>query len=303
MAYEDEINTLKAALAGGSIEAGIEAVLALPDGAVAATASLENALGGPDLRLDVALLDALFRLNADPQVKQQLIAILDRPEAAGDDGEELYMMARIALNRVENDDEDVLSSEDAPIAVLGVPVAAGRLAVIVHGTWARDGKWWRPGGDFHKYLLTDLGLDYLYNDDEPFVWSGRNRHGDRFKASEALATWVMQFNPEALEVYAHSHGANVAMLATHQGLEIEKLVMMSPPVRKDYFARWEHVGAAFNIQASFDPVVAVARGGQSFAKLGANNVLEKTLPSRSHSASHDPGVWEANGLPAFVGLA
>jgi len=304
MSAEVAIRNLNQALGGESNDAKVVAVLALPDDATAATAALEAALGDADPLLEVALLDALYRLNRDPQVEQRLIAILDSPAARGDGGEELYMMARIALNRVLDDGGDVISGEASALAgaaVLGIDeTGLVKLAVIVHGTWARDGSWWRSQGDFHTYLKTNCGVDYLYDGDEPFEWSGRNRDQARTDAAEAFGRWVARHDPEKLDVYAHSHGANVAMLATHLGLEIDKLVMMSPPVRKDYFAQWDRVGEAFNIQSKFDPVVGIARGGRWF-QLG-EQVRELELDVRGHSVSHDPEVWEQNKVPEFVGL-
>ncbi len=302
MSTEENVKALKAALTGDSTDLSLEAVLALPDDGTEATAALEEALGDASPHLKVAILDALYRLHQDPQVKARLEAILDSPEAAGDAGEELYMMARIALNRIEGDSQDPLESEGLELVVLGIPSSLGldKLGVIVHGTWAKKGTWWRTGGDFHTYLLETCGLDHLYSEDEPFIWSGRNRGSARHNAATAFGEWVSKLNPSYLEVYAHSHGANVAMLSTQQGLHIQKLVMLSPPVRKDYFADWGLVGEAFNIQAAFDPVVGIARGGQRFDL--PHIVKEKKLDARSHSASHDPQAWEDNDVPAFLGL-
>ncbi len=311
MSTEKTVKALKDALAGNSEDAQLAAVLALPDQAAAATSALEDALDTAGPRLEIAILDALYRTRQAPQVKQRLEEILQALEDEGDEGddsEELYMMARIALNRVEGDDEDPLEAEGFELVVLGLPTVLGpdRLAVIVHGTWAKNGTWWRKQVDnlgqpnFHEYLMTTCGLDYLYSGDEPFVWSGRNRGSARHNAAIAFGDWVGEHNPEHLEVYGHSHGANVAMLSTQQGLEIQKLVMLSPPVRQDYFADWNQVGKAYNIQAAFDPVVGIARGGQWFNLPGI--VEEKKLDARSHSASHDPETWEANDVPAFLGL-
>jgi hypothetical protein len=75
--------------------------------------------------------------------------------------------------------------------------------------------------------------------------------------------------------------------------------MLSPPVRKDYFAKWSNVKAAYNIQADHDPVVAIARGGKWFGK---GRVLEKELSANGHSASHNPQVWRREGLAGFIGI-
>ena len=114
------LQQLNAALAGGTPEEKIQAVLALEDNANDATATLEQALPSGDPRLDVAILDALYRINQDPNVEQQLIAILDSQDAQGDAGEEIYMMARTALNRVESKDSDEIEGEGFAISVMGV---------------------------------------------------------------------------------------------------------------------------------------------------------------------------------------
>lgn len=297
------IQQLRQALAGPSFDAKLKAVIQLPDDAVGATKLLEGALDGCEMELRVVLLDALYRLHGDRRIGEELIAIMDSPFAAGDLGEELYMMSRIALNRIEGDDKDVLSAEEGVLMdfqAVPLPTDEATLTLVIHGTWARDGKWWRAGGDFHTYLKDRLGIETLYSGEQPFVWSGRNRDASRRDAAASLIEWVEAYGPERLEIYAHSHGANISMLATHEGLEIHKLVMLSPPVRSDYFAKWEQIEAAYNIQASFDPVVALARGGRWF---DMPLVRELELSDSGHSASHSPEVWERNRVPRFLDLS
>lgn len=301
MAEDYRIEHLRRALAGPSKDLKIEAVLKLPDDVTGAVPLLEKALDGSELDLRVALLDALFRLRGDRSIAQELIAIMDSPATLGDAGEELYMMARIALNRIEGDTADVLNGEGRAFELhaLSVPGEGRDLAVIIHGTWASKGDWWRPHGDFHTYLKEQLAMEHLYSGEDPFVWSGRNRDRSRHNAATSLQQWIEGHNPKRLEIYAHSHGANVSMLATHLGLHIHRLVMLSPPVRSDYFALWDEVEEAFNIQARFDPVVGIARGGRWF---DVPKVRELELANRGHSASHDPAVWEQNQVPKFLGL-
>lgn len=300
-AQDYQFETLRKDLSDPAVDIQLQAVLSLPDDAVGATQILEEALDGSPLELRVALLDALFRLHGDSDIAQELIAIMDSPPARGDEGEELYMMARIALNRIENDDQDVLSGETDGLDLMAFSITDGdgKLAVLVHGTWAKNGTWWRRGGDFHTYLKDQLGLDHLYSGEAPFIWSGRNRDRSRRDAAQSLKEWVRRHNPGQLEIYAHSHGANIAMLATHDGMSIHKLVMLSPPVRQDYYAQWDEVGEAFNIQASFDPVVGIARGGRWF---DLPQVRELELVHSGHSSSHSPEVWEQNRVPSFLGL-
>ena len=89
------------------------------------------------------------------------------------------------------------------------------------------------------------------------------------------------------------------MLSTHEGVRIDRLIMLSPPVRKDYFAKWSNVGEAFNIQARWDPVVALARGGKWFSSHG---VKETVLDASGHSSSHESKVWRNERLDRFVGI-
>lgn len=298
---DPRIDTLRDDLEAPRLDVRLEAVIRLPDDAIEAAPILEEALDGSELTLRVALLDALYRLRGDSAIAQELIAIMDSPPAQGDDGEELYMMARLALNRIEGDGDDVISGEVEPQDLIGFATAdaSGKLAVVIHGTWAKQSRWWRRGGDFYSYLKDKLGLRHLYDGDVPFTWSGKHRNRSRRGAARALKEWVRRHNPSHLEIYAHSYGANISMLATHAGLHIHKLVMMSPPVCRDYFPLWEEIDEAFNIQASFDPVVALSRSDRWF---DLPQVRELALVHSGHGASRDPIVWEQNQVPAFLGL-
>lgn len=283
----------------------------------------EAALPMMDVYLDaasplvkVAIMDAYFEMTDDDYHEADLIAILDAAKKAGDAGEETYMAARMALSRiyqrpgVRDDpwgigDLEVLGIKTRvagrPARALGLarPRRNERITIIIHGTWAADGKWWRPGGDFFEYTKRDLQRADLYGKPDLYKWSGKNRDSSRRKAATSLRGWLASHPAAEVSVFAHSHGANVAMLATHNGVKIDRLVMLSPPVRSDYFANWSNVGKAFNIQASFDPVVAIARGGQWFRDHG---VIEKKMNASGHSSSHEPDVWKKERLAKFVGV-
>jgi pimeloyl-ACP methyl ester carboxylesterase len=221
------------------------------------------------------------------------------------------MAARIALGRINGLSMDRFDEwGDGQIEITataqrrrarrrGLVEAISEITIIIHGTWASDGTWWRPGGDFFEFARTDLNRADLYDRSDLFMWSGKNRDSKRRQAALALDKWLRGHPARKVNVFAHSHGGNVAMLATHQGIRIDRLVMLSPPVRPDYFASWGNVGQAFNIQASHDPVVAMARGGQWFR---LPQVSEKELRAGGHSASHDPGVWRSERVANFVGV-
>lgn len=274
---------------------------------------LEAALDDAEPLVQVAIMDSLHALTGTEAYQSTLEGMLDTAARLGDDGEELYIATRLALGHVNGLGKDAMDEwGDSGIAISAVrttrsatraatPRAKRRssITVIIHGTWAADGKWWRPKGDFFDYLKKDLKLKDLYGGSDRFKWSGKNRDSSRRKAATSLSSWFKAHPADEINIFAHSHGANVAMLATHKATRIERLVMLSPPVREDYYADWRRVSQAYNIQANFDPVVAIARGGQWF-KL--RQVREKKLKANGHSSSHDPAVWKKEKLATFVKL-
>ena len=246
----------------------------------AAFAVMDEHIDAADPLVKVAIMDAYFEMTDDGYYEEDLVAILDDAERAGDAGEELYMAARLALGRINRRSADAMDVwGDAGLEIVGVRARRGRglraagprhqerITIIIHGTWAADGTWWRPAGDFFEYVRRDLRRHDIYDGSDQFSWSGKNRDASRRKASTSLAAWLRSHPSAEVNVFAHSHGANVAMLATHDGIKIDRLVMLSPPVRKDYFAKWSNVKAAYNIQADHDPVVAIARGGKWLASM------------------------------------
>ena len=271
---------------------------------------MDDALADADPIVQVAIMDAYYEMTEDRYHQQDLERILAKAAKGGDANEELYMAARLALGRVNGLAKDALGEYyDSGLEI--VAMASKRampgkrrepdksITVMIHGTWAADGKWWRPGGDFFNYVKNKLKLQDLYGGSDRFMWSGKNRDSSRKKAANSLSSWLHSHPATKINVFAHSHGANVAMLATHNDVQMNKLVMLSPPVRKDYYAKWGNVAEAFNIQAGFDPVVAIARGGQWF---NLANVKEKELKANGHSASHDPKVWKDEKLGKFTGI-
>lgn len=264
--------------------------------------------------VEVALMYAWFEITKGDSYESALEAIL-KESAKSDDGEELYMLARLALGRVHGQQPgdtlaETLSTELKVTAVreravrgaaraAAPPQPRERITIMIHGTWASDEKWWRPGGDFFQYVKDELDRPDLYGAKDQYQWSGKNWDSSRRTAANDLNSWLRSHPAAVVNIFAHSHGANVAMLATHQGITVNRLVMLSPPVRKDYFAKWSNVQYAYNIQAKFDPVVAIANGGQWF---NLPNVLEKKMKASGHSSSHDPGVWRTERLAKFIGM-
>jgi len=273
---------------------------------------LEASLDGAAPLVQVAIMDSLHDLNGTEAYLQTLEDMLNQAAKMGDDGEELYIATRLALGHVNGLGKDTMDEwGDSGIEITAARTTRGAtrgarkakprtsITIIIHGTWASDGKWWRPKGDFYTYLKQDLECADLYGGSDRYKWSGKNRDSSRRKAATSLTQWIKAHPADEVNVFAHSHGANVAMLATHKATRFKRLVMLSPPVRDDYFADWRKVERAWNIQANFDPVVAIARGGQWFK---IPQVKEKKLKANGHSSSHDPDVWKKEKLAKFVGM-
>lgn len=90
-------------------------------------------------------------------------------------------------------------------------ISSLHVCVVVHGTWAAQETWWRPGGDFFQALYKDA--TYFCDDVVAFPWSGKNTIQARREAAVRLAKVIEQY--DQVTIVAHSHGATVGILASH----------------------------------------------------------------------------------------
>jgi pimeloyl-ACP methyl ester carboxylesterase len=185
--------------------------------------------------------------------------------------------------------------EPAPGGAEGEPA---HTALLVHGTFARDGRWWRPGGDFHTYLLQNVRPD-LYAAADRFDWSGGYSDAARALGARDLAAWVRQRDLEGLDLVTHSHGGSSAMLASQQGLDLGQLVLLSCPVHaRKYFPDFGRVREVVSIRVRLDLVILADRGGQRFRD---PRIREIVLPIWfRHSDTHEPDVWQRHNVPALL---
>jgi len=168
-----------------------------------------------------------------------------------------------------------------------------RTSTIVHGTWARTSAWWQPPtGDFWKYLHDNVDPD-LYGAPDRFEWTGGYHDVARAEASEDLHGWVQDptHNLDGLDLFTHSHGGSVAMLATHAGTRVGRLVLLSCPVHwPKYTPEFSRVTKIVSIRVRLDLVILVDGGGQRFSDPRIN---EHVLPIWfDHFTTHDPETWE-----------
>ncbi len=84
--------------------------------------------------------------------------------------------------------------------------------VLVHGTWAQDETWYRPGGDFFESIKSCNQELRLVDEVISFSWSGKLGYPAQLQAAQDLAQLIHAYDFTIL--IAHSHGATVGMMAS-----------------------------------------------------------------------------------------
>jgi pimeloyl-ACP methyl ester carboxylesterase len=169
--------------------------------------------------------------------------------------------------------------------------------LLIHGTWAANEQWWKPGGDFHSYLLNGIRPD-LYSNPDAFSWSGAYSEAARAVAATELQAWLSGHGIQSPYLLTHSHGGSVAMLATQNGLNTGPLVLLSCPVHSIYMPDFTRTGPVVSIRVKLDLVILADGGGQKF---NDPRITEKILPIWfDHSSTHDPAVWRRYNLPSVI---
>jgi hypothetical protein len=171
-------------------------------------------------------------------------------------------------------------------------------AMFVHGTLARNHEWWQPGGSFHTYLKNSVRPD-VYSADDRFDWSGGYSDAARDIGADELRDWVDQHDLAGLDLFGHSHGANVTMQATKFGLQAGKLILLSCPVHvHKYMPDFAQTQSVVSIRVHLDLVILADRGGQCFRHPQIQeNVLSIWF---DHGASHNQQVWQQHNVPALL---
>jgi pimeloyl-ACP methyl ester carboxylesterase len=131
------------------------------------------------------------------------------------------------------------------------------VTLMIHGTFAGEENWWRPGGGRHRTAADHLedelarrgrpGTVWAPVHDagmtsEQFRWSGANSHTARVEAAESLRRNLDELarrhrcsaeRPLAVNLVAHSHGGNVALEAIKrlpEAVRVRRLVMLGTPM-------------------------------------------------------------------------
>jgi hypothetical protein len=252
---------------------------------------LEACLEHPHELPCVAAAAAYFHLSAAPERALDVLR-----QGVGSTDPLVSQVAATALARDAPEDERLRRLlEPRPAPAPGQP---SHTTLQVHGTWARGSAWWQPGGDFHSYVLAEVRPD-LYAAADRFEWSGGWSDAARALGAADLRAWVDARGLAGLDLFTHSHGGSVAMLASQAGLAIGELVLLSCPVHEHkYLPDPSRVGQAVSVRIHLDLVILADGGGQRFQDPG---IEENVLPLWfDHFATHDPAVWKAQQVPRMI---
>lgn len=87
--------------------------------------------------------------------------------------------------------------------------------IIIHGTWASKYPWHMPQGDFFDALERSLLPHHASV--VSFLWSGKLDHNSRTTAAQCLVKLIKSYPTSTrIIIVAHSHGANVGIIASQQ---------------------------------------------------------------------------------------
>lgn len=152
---------------------------------------------------------------------------------------------------------------------LNNPLAAvdpsGLLTVVVPGTWHNAETWQNEQGFLGRIQSTFGEKPTVLN------WSGGDNRWERAAAAGQLFSLVNNHEfkaNEKLNIVGHSHGGNIALLASHM-LErpIDNLVTFALPVRSDYQAEPGKINNHINVYTNFDAVQVLGGGSYSITGL------------------------------------
>jgi pimeloyl-ACP methyl ester carboxylesterase len=276
----------------------------------------EQAPTGPD---DALRLVAASLVDRDPVIRVAAAAATLRIDPGNP-------VAEVVLEDVSRQDDPVAEFSRAVLASyranetrrIEIEPAAGPPdpepdSVLVHGTWARWGKWWRPKGDLHTYLSTEPGLfPHLYRGGSPFRWSGyfsfrawkpgTKVDWSREQAAASFAWWAERRLIQRPDLIGHSYGGSLAMLATKAEKGIRGMILLSPAVHTTCLPDAGYYEQILHVTSKVD-LVLMADHSDPRLLSGLPGVIERRVRRRGvlgHGATHQPHVWVANGLTDYI---
>jgi hypothetical protein len=193
-----------------------------------------------------------------------------------------------------------VSANNRPPAPQGAQQANPGL-MLIHGTNFPPSRpvWSVPGTGPLFQHIAGFRKD-IYAQGDYYRWEGGYSAYAREVAAYNLDDWVQRRNLAGIDAVAHSHGCNVVMAATQRGIDFNKVVFLSCPVRwQEYQPRAGSIAKSQSIRVRLDLVILADRSGQRFPK---NTIPEKILPIWfvSHSATTEPATWNNESLQQYI---
>ncbi|HEV2733095.1 MAG TPA: hypothetical protein VGV15_23935 [Terriglobales bacterium] len=256
-----------------------------------AAALLETSLRHPNQLVRVAAASSYIDIAVDPQ---PAIRILED----GLNSKNLLTRDVAAYALAHADPKNPKLAELLRVKKLRSRRKRSRTSTIIHGTWASTGTWWQPGGDFWTYLHENVDPS-LYGAADRFGWTGGYSDAARADGGTKLHAWVQEHDLDGLDLFTHSHGGSVAMLANQAGTRVGRMVLLSCPVHwPKYTPQFDLVGQVVSVRVHLDLVILADRGGQKFSD---PRIHENVLPIWfDHFATHDPANWDRYNIKAML---
>ena len=291
---EAQANAAAELFSAGAVERGVS-------GRDAAARLIGASLLDDDSLVRVAAAAAALRVDSRNPVAEAILG----EAARGSD--EIAELSRAILANDRRSDSRVIEIEHPA----GSPDPAAD-AALVHGTWARGGKWWRPDGSLFQYLQEEVGLfPHLYRGQDPFKWSGyfsfrlwaKETHDwNRQQAADSLAWWAhRRLKPEP-DLIGHSYGGSLLMMATQAEKRVRGLVLLSPAVHRRCLPNPAYYERILAVWTKLDLVLLADLATLSLLR-SLPNAMERRVRRRGltgHSATHDPAVWRQSGLTDYL---
>jgi hypothetical protein len=255
-----------------------------------AAALAQAAIDHPHELVRVAAAHMALAMTTEPARPYEILV-----QGTRSDDELVRDLAATALARYRPDDPAL---RELTIEPETLSEGTAHTSTLIHGTWAANGTWWPPHGDFWDYIDQNVWHD-LYAGADVYKWSGGYSNGAQDQGADLLVAWIKSHGADGLSFMAHSHGTSVSMLASWRGVTFGKAVFLSSPVHPSlYDMNFNAVQKVVSIRVKFDLVLLADGSGSRFTD---PRYHEHVLPIWfNHSATHDPAVWIKYKIPTML---
>jgi hypothetical protein len=202
--------------------------------------------------------------------------------------------------------------------------------IPVPGTWGRTQDWYRPCSAWGLYLDT-LGIEVYEPDGRPFLWSTDaggwqvwrrwglgHRTGDHWDwqaGGESLFRLIVpplapdrRIPPAETVLVSHSHGLQVVLYACAAGLQVDRLIDISGPVRADMrpvmeaalpnIGQWLHVHSDRSDRMQW--LGEMGDGALDITRAHPAANMNRALPAAGHSGVLRDPTWMRRCWPEWA---